>query len=268
MEECFLDSPRGRTYYWIDRSGTPGPDLVFLPGLTATHRLFDPQTAYFSGRYPLLTWDAPAHGKSRPYRDFSYAHLAEELKAILDREGIERVCLVGQSAGGFVSQVFLSRWPERAAGFLSIDSCPFDPWYYSASDRWWLRQIEWMARCYPDRLLRFSIARICGATEAGRANMRLMLAHYGKRELCHLMYLGEAGAVPEFLELTISCPVLLTVGEKDRVGKVRQLNRRWSEREGHPLRWIARAAHNANVDQPAEMNRIIEEFYLDITKEL
>ena len=46
--------------------------LVFLPGLTADHRLFDKQFPFFAGRYNLLTWDAPGHALSRPFTlDFS-----------------------------------------------------------------------------------------------------------------------------------------------------------------------------------------------------
>ena len=35
--------------------------LVFLAGLTADHRLFDKQVAYFDGKYNIIVWDAPAH---------------------------------------------------------------------------------------------------------------------------------------------------------------------------------------------------------------
>ena len=33
-------SQRGRTYYWTERGDSP-LTLVFLPGLTANHHLFD-----------------------------------------------------------------------------------------------------------------------------------------------------------------------------------------------------------------------------------
>ena len=105
MMEKSVSSERGRTVYWVEKTDSP-LTLVFLPGLTANHHLFDRQVEAFSGQYSLLIWDAPAHGKSRPYRDFTYPHAARELKRILDAEGIRRAVLIGQSAGGFVAQSF------------------------------------------------------------------------------------------------------------------------------------------------------------------
>jgi len=58
--------------------------IFFLPGLSADHRLFCFQIPYFTSKYTVLTWDAPAHGKSRPYKDFSYSNSADELKKILN----------------------------------------------------------------------------------------------------------------------------------------------------------------------------------------
>lgn len=58
-----------------------------------------------------------------------------------------------------------------------------------------------MARCYPDRLLRSAMAKLCGITAAARTNMRTMLKCYTKAELCNLMHLGFAGFIPEVHDL-------------------------------------------------------------------
>lgn len=72
MEERSVVSERGRTYYWIEKCVRPEREnLVFLPGLTADHRLFDGQIQHFSGRHTVLTWDAPAHREVKaPTRTF------------------------------------------------------------------------------------------------------------------------------------------------------------------------------------------------------
>lgn len=261
MVEKHITSQRGNTYYWIGKSrNSDAGCLVFLPGLTANHHLFDYQIPYFEKRYTVLVWDAPAHGKSRPYKDFSYSHLAEELKAILDMEGIRQVILIGQSAGGFVAQSFVSGYPAMVTGILTIGSCPYGTVYYSKSDIFWLQQTEWMARLFTDKLLRKTMAWMCGTTDRGRQNMRRMLEDYDKKELCHLMYLGLAGFIPEIRDRKIPCPVCLVVGDNDRTGKVRKYNEQWHEREGCLLHIIKGASHNANVDKPEELNRIIERF--------
>ena len=38
-----------------------------MPGLTADHRLFDKQIAYFKDKYNVFVWDAPGHASSWPF---------------------------------------------------------------------------------------------------------------------------------------------------------------------------------------------------------
>ncbi|MCI8646657.1 MAG: alpha/beta hydrolase [Firmicutes bacterium] len=261
MIEKTIYSQRGKLYYWISRHPEKTAKTVaFLPGLTANHHLFDLQTEYFSADYTVLVWDPPAHGKSRPYRDFSYTHSAEELKRILATENLDRVVLAGQSAGGFVAQLFASKYPFAVDGLFLIGSCPFEPEYYSKSDLSWLKRTKWVTGMFSDRKLRDTMARMCGATEEGRENMRQMLEDYDKKELCSLMDLGFAGFILEMGDVEIKCPVWLVTGEKDKTGKVKKYNRLWHEKEGYPLHIISRAAHNANYDNAEEVNRLLEQF--------
>lgn len=265
MEERHVVSPNGSTYYWISKpANAQDRAIVFLHGLTADHRLFDRQVEDFTAEYTVVAWDAPGHGKSRPYADFSYANLAEELKTILDAQSIRHVVLAGQSMGGFVAQSFLSRYPLAVKGFIAIDTCPYGTAYYSKSDFFWLRQTEWMFRCFPDKLLRGTMARMCGSTPYARAHMQTMLQAYTKDELCRLMYIGFAGFIPEVHDLAIPCPVTLILGANDRTGRVRRYNRRWHEAQGYPLHVIANASHNANEDAPAQVNSILHDFLREI----
>ena len=91
VERCHRTAS-GTIHYWASgkRVGTCPhvPTLVFLPGLTADHRLFEKQTAYFEGKYPLLVWDAPGHAASWPFRlNFTLWDKAGWLDEILQKEG-------------------------------------------------------------------------------------------------------------------------------------------------------------------------------------
>ena len=44
----------GVIHYWISKKKDSEVTLVFLPGLTADHRLFDKQMAYFKGKYSVF----------------------------------------------------------------------------------------------------------------------------------------------------------------------------------------------------------------------
>ena len=120
MEKRTFCTLQGDIAYWVSRKGSPDkPWLVFLPGLTADHRLFTPQIAAFEDKANLLVWDAPSHGESRPFElAWTLDDLARWLHGILEREGIARPILVGQSLGGYIAQAYLDLFPGQAAGFI------------------------------------------------------------------------------------------------------------------------------------------------------
>ena len=258
LNEKSISSNRGTTYYWTNETES-AVSLVFLPGLSADHRLFETQLLFFKDKFKVVVWDCPCYGKSRPYDGFSYANVSSELDKILKTEGIEKAVFIGQSLGGMLAQYYIDQHPFQAAGFVSIDSAPFGD-YYSKSDLFWLSQLEWMCRMFPDKLLRSSMAKVCGATEIAQKRMHEMLSSYTKKELCHLLYVGEAAFIPENKDLNIPCKTILLLGDKDNVGKVRAYNKEWSKRTGFPLIMIQGASHNANDDQPDKVNEILLDF--------
>ena len=67
MTEKEYATPCGTIHYWVSGADLSGPPVVFLPGLTADHRLFEKQIEYFEGKYPLFVWDAPGHAASWPF---------------------------------------------------------------------------------------------------------------------------------------------------------------------------------------------------------
>ena len=105
MTEKILKTASGVIHYWTSESDPGKQTLVFLPGLTADHHLFDKQIEAFEKEFDLLTWDAPGHAASRPFRlDFSLMDKAVWLHEILKKEGISRPVLIGQSMGGYVAR--------------------------------------------------------------------------------------------------------------------------------------------------------------------
>ena len=267
MEEQVLQTEQGNVFYWQSANWDVGRETVFfLHGLTADHSMFDDQIAAFADEYNILTWDTPGHGASRPFETFDFGDTSQYMKRILDENSVGQVVLVGQSLGGYIAQSFIKRFPDRVKGFVSIDSTPYGFDYYSKSDIWILKQIEWMAHLYPLRWMKQAMAKQVSATQKSYDSMLKMLSPYNKNELCHLMGLGYAGFLDDNCELKISCPVLLLLGEKDKTGKVVRYNKEWASKTGYPLKIIPGAAHNANVDKPEEVNACIHDFLSGINR--
>lgn len=264
MQQKTYSTGRGTICYWVEPCPDSAWTLVFLPGLTADHTLFDRQIAYFSGRYSILVWDAPGHGASRPFPlDFSLDCQAQWLHDILSREGVQSFCLIGQSMGGYVAQCFLQRYPNKAGGFVAIDSAPLKRRYVTGAEIWALRHCESIYRLYPWKALQRAAVRGCACTRQGQEVMGQMMSAYTREEYCALAghgYRMLAQAMAADLPYEISCPALLLCGEHDRAASTRRYNKAWAKGEGLPLVWVPGAGHNSNTDNAPAVNRQIEVF--------
>ncbi|MBV8847160.1 MAG: alpha/beta hydrolase [Bryobacterales bacterium] len=102
-----------------------GADVVLIHGLTSS------LAAWYNGTLPSLVaagfrvtvYDLRGHGLSDlTPNGYSSFDLAEDLKAILDSLGIDRVLLAGHSFGGAIAMHFALLNPARARGVTLLDS--------------------------------------------------------------------------------------------------------------------------------------------------
>lgn len=231
----YFQTSSGSIAYWIsDNVRTDQPWLVFLPGFTADHRLFDRQVSHFEGSANMLVWDASSHGESRPFAlDWTLDDKARWLKGILDAEGVSDPVLVGQSMGGYVSQVFMDLFLGTVKGFISIDSCLLQRSYYQGWELWSFRHTKAIFMAFLWKML-VNLGLKGNATSSyGQAVMREMMQDYDKRECRELSahgfkVLAQAVEVDRAYEL--DCPVFLICGEEDGAGSAKRYNREWSKR--------------------------------------
>lgn len=270
MTEKIYSTPNGDIHYWVGgNSAEDAPTLVFLPGLTADHRLFDKQIERFESEYGVVVWDAPGHASSRPFElDFTLMDKARWLDEILEREGARQPVLIGQSMGGYVGQAYLQLFPEKPAGFVSIDSAPLQREYVTALEIWLLRRMEPVYRHYPWKSLMKSGTNGVATSDYGRKLMREMMLTYDGYQKEYAALAGHgyrmlADAMAADLPYKITCPALLICGEKDRAGSCVRYNKAWHKRTGIRLEWIADAGHNSNTDKPDEINALIDRFVRD-----
>lgn len=261
MTEKFLQTDNGKVFYWCSDSwNNEKQTIFFLHGLTADHTMFMHQFEYFKNQYNIIMWDAPAHGKSRPYANFDFNATSNAVKGILQAENVSSAIFAGQSLGGLITQGVIKRFPELVSAFIAIDSCPYGQNFYSKSDIYWLKKVEPLAKWYSLKMLKNAMAKQVAVAKETHDNMMSMLEPYDKNELCHLMGIGYAGFLDDNCELEIKCPTLLIVGDHDKTGKVKSYCKQWTKDTGFPLVTIKNAAHNSNVDQPEQVNEAIEKF--------
>lgn len=257
----------GTIHYWINEiTDNSKLTLVFLPGLTADHRLFNKQTEYFEGKYNVVVWDAPGHAASWPFEfSFSLMDKAKWVNEIICSEGLDKPVIIGQSMGGYVGQAYSELYPEKLRGFVSIDSAPLQRRYVTGAELWLLKRMEPIYRHYPWKWLLSSGTKGVATTEYGRKLMRDMMMTYDGDQKRYAKISGYgfkilADAMEADLPYKLNCPSLLICGEKDRAGSCVRYNRAWHRQTGIPIRWLKNAGHNSNTDEPQLVNRLIDDF--------
>lgn len=258
----------GVIHYWISKKKDSEVTLVFLPGLTADHRLFDKQMAYFKGKYSVFVWDAPGHASSFPF-DFTFDLFdkAAWLDEILSAEGMAHPVIIGQSMGGYVGQAYAQLFPEKIKGFVSIDSAPLQRSYVTATEIWLLKRMEPVYRYYPWKWLLQSGTKGIAVSAYGRKLMYDTMKSYEGQKARYAKLAGHgfrilAEAMEKDLPYRIPCPALLVCGEKDHAGSCIRYNKAWHKHTGIRLEWIKNAGHNSNTDAPEKVNRLIEELVI------
>ena len=264
MIEKTYTTKSGTIHYWINEIREDDPTLVFLPGLTADHRLFDKQIEYFEDKHNVFVWDAPGHAASWPFEfDFDLEDKAKWLDEMLTKENIHKPIIVGQSMGAYVGQMYAELYPEKPKAFISIDSAPLHRKYYTGAELWLLKKMEPVYRYYPWKSLLKSGTKGVATSEYGRKLMHeIMMTYDGdKKRYARLSGHGFkilAEAVEKELPYEIKCPALLICGEKDKAGSCIRYNKAWHKATGIPIEWIEGAGHNSNTDSPETVNNLIE----------
>lgn len=270
MQEKTYKTACGTIHYWINRADETRSALVFLPGLTADHTLFEKQTEYFEGKFNIFVWDAPGHAASWPFDlTFSLMDKARWLDEILTGEGIDRPVIIGQSMGGYVGQAYSQLFPEKLRGFVSIDSAPLQRKYVTAAELWLLKRMEPVYRRYPWKSLLKSGTNGVAVSAYGRQLMRKIMMRYDGDQERYAKLSGHgfrmlADAMEADLPYKINCPALLICGEKDRAGSCVRYNKAWHKQTGIRLEWIKDAGHNSNTDAPEIVNSLIENLLTEI----
>ncbi len=267
MIEKKYETPSGIIHYWRNQfEETSKTSLIFLPGLTADHRLFEKQVEYFKDKFGVFVWDAPGHAASYPFElNFSLFDKAKWLDEILKKEGMENPILIGQSMGGYLGQVYAELFPKKLKGLVTIDSPSLQRKYYTAIELWLLKIVEPIYRVYPWKSLLKAGTEGVSTTEYGRKLMFDMMMTYEGDQKRYSRLAGHgykilAEAVEKRLTFKIKCPHMVICGKEDRAGSCIRYLKAYEKDTGKTVQWINNAGHNSNADQPEIVNRLIDGF--------
>lgn len=120
----FLALPQGPVVHLRDEGPRDGPVLVLLHGSNADLATWDPWVAALRDRYRIIRIDQIGHGLTGadPTGRYDYAAMAMRLGQVMDRLGIARFALAGNSMGGGVALRFALDQPQRVAALVLVDA--------------------------------------------------------------------------------------------------------------------------------------------------
>ncbi|MBI1732447.1 MAG: alpha/beta fold hydrolase [Gammaproteobacteria bacterium] len=101
-----------------------GPPVVILHGLFGSRRNWLTLAKQLSGSARVIVADLRNHGDSPHEPTMFWGEMAEDVRHMLDRIGLERAVIAGHSMGGKVAMTFANRFPVRTVALLVLDIAP------------------------------------------------------------------------------------------------------------------------------------------------
>lgn len=103
------------------------PPILLIHGYTFSLETWDGWAADLARDHRVIRYDLSGHGLSDPDPQARYgtADRVRQLKALMDRLGIARATLAGNSFGGLVAWNFAALYPDRVDRLILIDSAAY-----------------------------------------------------------------------------------------------------------------------------------------------
>lgn len=121
----FVELSPGTTIHMRDEGPKDGFPVVLVHGSNASLHTWEPWVQRLTARgYRVVTLDLPAHGLTGATREGLYTNAAYVgvVEKLVDRLGLTRFVLGGNSMGGGVSWRYAVAHPDRVAGLILVDA--------------------------------------------------------------------------------------------------------------------------------------------------
>ncbi len=115
-------NPKGPPEIVYDDIGA-GPCVVFLHGFLESKEIWEHFSQRLSSQYRIIAVDLPGHGQSDCIEEVHTMELmAEEVRNILEINGINKCVMIGHSMGGYVTMAFAELFPQFLKGLVLFHS--------------------------------------------------------------------------------------------------------------------------------------------------
>ncbi len=255
---------------WHFQDGGQGPPLLLLHGLGASGFSWRDNLEPLARHFRVLAPDIPPHGRSPAPLDGDYRieALVQGVKEFLDRRGLSRTAVAGNSLGGGLALLLARDYPEMVSALVLLAPAAAlnrIPWIFYPLRFPGLGLITasllgpWMLP-WAMRFMYYRRDRITKAAVAGYAGpYREMRRRLALRRLCQSLEIWPLARVEAMLR-DIHQPALLIWGEKDRVLPVSQAPWIQARLPGAGLIILPEVGHAPQEEVPDAVNKLIIDF--------
>ena len=248
-----------RTCYRID--GKTGPWVTFVTGIANDLTMWDGQMAALEG-FRVLRYGLPGHGGSEPAPAYTIDTLVRDLRTLLDSLRIEKTGVVGLGLGGAIAQAFAIAHPGRVERLMP---CCCRARMVPDFAAMWHQLRETVQKSGLESIVEPTVQR--WFSEEFKAAHPEVLESV-RRMIRGTTLEGYLGVTAAFLDLSledrlheINAPTLYVSGAEDKLGGPPALMEELSRKVGGAAHVsIPRAAHIANIQNPAGFNKVLSDF--------
>jgi len=241
-----------------------GDPVVFVHGQPFDRSMWQPQIDAFADRHRVVVADLRGFGQSTVVPDTTpFRAFADDIAALLDHLGIDRVVLCGLSMGGQIVMEFQRLYPRRVRGLVLADTS-------AAAET---DQGKAMRYDLADRLVREGIEEYADEVlpkMVAPANIDAMpaVAKHVSTMMRGTSPVGAAAALrsraerPGYLDLLSALPIpaLVVVGDQDEFTPVDVASDMRGRIPDATLAVIEGAGHMPNLERTEEFNAVLRHF--------
>lgn len=242
------------------------PVMVFAHGLLWSTRMYDKQVAHFRDDYRCIAFDFRGQGQSQTTESgYDMDTLTEDTMALLKALNIDKCHFVGLSMGGFVAQRIAIKYPDMLLSLilLATSADPEEP-VTEKQYRKLITAVRWIG-----------LKRICKKIMPIMFGNRFLTDKARKSErkywLEQLKENNKVGAIRATLGMIgrkgvyeqlskITTPTLVIFGDEDTATPYVKSERIHFAIAGSKLAIIKHVSHTAAVEEPEQVNAVIDRF--------
>jgi len=242
--------------------------VLLLPGFAMDHTLWCGFDDYFKDQYNLILIDYRGSGLnsgSAPSDDIEV--LTNDIRLILEKEGLERVNIVGHSMGGFVAQYLAAVYPSLVQKIVLLNS------YYKSLSNQLLGYdvlLDLIGQgVNREALIKQSLPSIYGSKFLDLdSNISTHVSRMANRK--YPMSLDAINAQIKLIKrfnfsekVKDLSSLFIVAGEEDRVFPLCYAENFQKKAKGAKLYVVKNAGHMTHYEAPKEVFNVIQEFIKD-----